>query len=210
MQSEVPKQFMPVGGLPVLMHTLQQFYQASPSIKIILVLPEKDISKWNNLCKQYTFTLPHVQVPGGETRFHSVQNGLQAISETDGLVAIHDGVRPFVPLKTIKHSFDIAKEKGCAITVVPLKDSIRSISPDGASQTVDRTQFRLVQTPQTFQLAVIRKSFLQAVHTNFTDDASVAEAAGFQVSLIDGSYENIKITTPDDLLWAEAFLNKKE
>ncbi|MDO1445924.1 2-C-methyl-D-erythritol 4-phosphate cytidylyltransferase [Rhodocytophaga aerolata] len=209
MQSEVPKQFIPVGRLPVLMHTLTRFYQAFPSIQIILVLPEKDISTWNTLCKQYTFTVPHLQVPGGETRFHSVKNGLQAITATDGLVAIHDGVRPFVPVATIKHSFDVAREKGCAITVIPLKDSIRKVSVDGTSQTVDRTHFRLVQTPQTFQLPVIRQSFLQAVHTHFTDDASVAEAAGFQLSLIDGSYENIKITTPEDLLWAEAFLKKK-
>lgn len=209
MQSEVPKQFIPVGGLPILMHTLTRFYQAFPSIQIILVLPEKDISTWNTLCNQYTFTVSHLQVPGGETRFHSVQNGLQAITATDGLVAIHDGVRPFVPLATIKHSFDEAREKGCAITVIPLKDSIRKVNVDGTSQTVDRTHFRLVQTPQTFQLPVIRQSFSQAVHTNFTDDASVAEAAGFQLSLIDGSYENIKITTPEDLLWAEAFLMKK-
>jgi 2-C-methyl-D-erythritol 4-phosphate cytidylyltransferase len=210
MQSQVPKQFMPAGRLPVLMHTVNRFYLASPEIKIILVLPEKDIFTWNELCTAYNFAIPHAKVPGGETRFHSVRNGLQAIAETDGLVAIHDGVRPFVPVETIKRSYAVAGEKGCAIAAVPLKDSIRKINPEGDSYTVSRTDFRLVQTPQTFRLSVIKQSFSQAPHTDFTDDASVAEAAGFSISLIEGSYENIKITTPEDLLWAEAFLKNKE
>lgn len=205
MQSQVPKQFIPVGGLPILMHTIRQFYNVSSDIHIILVLPPKDIPTWNKLCTEYNFQILLTIVPGGETRFHSVQNGLHTITGKDGLVAIHDGVRPFVSVHTIRHSFEVARRVGCAIAVVPLKDSIRKISSEG-SHAVSRTDFRLVQTPQTFQLAIIKSSFMQATHTNFTDDASVAEAAGYSISLIEGSYENIKITTPEDILWAEAFL----
>jgi hypothetical protein len=126
-----------------------------------------------------------------------------------GLVAIHDGVRPFVSLQPLGHSFEVAQREGCAIAVVPLKDSIRRVSANGSSQSADRAGFRLVQTPQTFKLPVIKKSFAVASHTHFTDDASVAEAAGFPISLIEGSYENIKITTPEDILWAEAFVKNK-
>jgi 2-C-methyl-D-erythritol 4-phosphate cytidylyltransferase len=209
MQSQVPKQFIPVGGLPILMHTVRQFYWFSSSVNIILVLPHKDIPVWKALCAEYAFNIPLTIVAGGETRSHSVQNGLHVIPGNDGLVAIHDGVRPFVSQQTISHSFEVAGKEGCAIAVVPLKDSIRRISADGSSQSADRTAFRLVQTPQTFQIGLIKKSFAQALHTQFTDDASVAEAAGFSIHLIEGTYENIKITTPEDLLWAEAYLNKK-
>jgi 2-C-methyl-D-erythritol 4-phosphate cytidylyltransferase len=206
----VPKQFLPIGGLPVLMHTIWQFYQFSASIKIIVVLPEKDIPIWQDLCLKYNFSPPLSIVSGGETRFQSVQNGLHTITETEGLVAIHDGVRPFVSLTTIGQSFEVAQKEGCAIAVVPLKDSIRQLSPDGTSLSADRTSYRLVQTPQTFQLSVIKKSFAVATHMYFTDDASVAEAAGFPINLIEGSYENIKITTPEDLLWAETFIKSSK
>jgi 2-C-methyl-D-erythritol 4-phosphate cytidylyltransferase len=206
MKTVLPKQFLPVGGRPVLMHTIGQFYQFSSSINIILVLPQKDIPVWENLCREYAFTLPYTVVAGGTTRFSSVQNGLHTIAGEEGLVAIHDGVRPFVSLQTIKLSFEVAQQAGCAIAVVPLKDSIRQISGDGRSQSADRTSFRLVQTPQTFKVAVIKKSFSVATHIHFTDDASVAEAAGYAIQMIEGSYENIKITTPEDMLWAEAFL----
>jgi 2-C-methyl-D-erythritol 4-phosphate cytidylyltransferase len=209
MKSQVPKQFLPVGGQPVLMYTINQFYQFSSSLNIILVLPQKDIPVWKDLCLAYNFTIPLSLVAGGETRFQSVQNGLNSIAATDGLVAIHDGVRPFVSLSTIRDSFDAAQREGCAVAVVPLKDSIRRVSANGQSQSEDRAGFRLVQTPQTFKLPVIKQSFAVASHTHFTDDASVAEAAGFYVSLIEGSYENIKITTPEDILWAEAFVANK-
>jgi 2-C-methyl-D-erythritol 4-phosphate cytidylyltransferase len=210
MQSQVPKQFIPVGGLPVLMHTIRQFYRFSSSIEIILVLPQKDIPVWNSLCAKYSFDIPLTIVAGGETRFHSVHNGLKSIADTDGLVAIHDGVRPFVSIQTIGHSFEVAGKEGCAIAAIPLKDSIRRVSADGSSQTADRTDYRLVQTPQTFQVGVIKKSFSQVAHAHFTDDASVAEAAGFSINVIEGSYENIKITTPEDLLWAEAYLTRQQ
>jgi 2-C-methyl-D-erythritol 4-phosphate cytidylyltransferase len=157
----------------------------------------------------YSFTIPLTLVAGGETRFQSVLNGLNSIAPTEGLVAIHDGVRPFVSLSTIRDSFEVAQKEGCAIAVVPLKDSIRRVTANGKSHSEDRAGFRLVQTPQTFNLPLIKQSFAMATHTHFTDDASVAEAAGFPISLIEGSYENIKITTPEDMLWAEAFVNNK-
>jgi 2-C-methyl-D-erythritol 4-phosphate cytidylyltransferase len=209
MKSQVPKQFLPVGGQPILMYTINQFYLFSSSLSIILVLPQKDISAWKELCLAYSFTIPLTLVAGGETRFQSVLNGLNSIAPTEGLVAIHDGVRPFVSLSTIRDSFEVAQKEGCAIAVVPLKDSIRRVTANGKSHSEDRAGFRLVQTPQTFNLPLIKQSFAMATHTHFTDDASVAEAAGFPISLIEGSYENIKITTPEDMLWAEAFVNNK-
>jgi 2-C-methyl-D-erythritol 4-phosphate cytidylyltransferase len=208
MQSAVPKQYISIGGMPILMHTIKRFYEFSHQMGIILVLPDKDIPMWTKLCKEYAFDIPLTIATGGETRFHSVKNGLSTIKEDDGIVAIHDGVRPFVSVSTISNSFEVAEKEGCAVTVVSLKDSIRKINTDGESHSVDRTIFRLVQTPQTFQIPILRKGYWQAKHANFTDDASVVEAAGFSVSLIDGSYENIKITTPEDLVWAEAFLKR--
>jgi len=206
MGGDVPKQFLPVAGLPVLMHTLRRFHQYSPSLSIILVLPAKDVPYWSALCRQYDFTLPVRVATGGDTRFQSVRNGLAAIGADEGLVAIHDGVRPLVPLATIAESFRVAHEKGCAVAAVALKDSIRSVDAEGGSQALDRSAFRLVQTPQTFRLSIIRRSFTQPEQPGFTDDASVAESAGFPITLIEGAYANIKLTTPEDLLWAATHL----
>ncbi|QHT70090.1 2-C-methyl-D-erythritol 4-phosphate cytidylyltransferase [Rhodocytophaga rosea] len=208
MQTFLPKQFIKIGSKPVLMHTIERFHQYSPQLHIILVLPSQEIQTWEELCDQYNFTIPVQTVAGGPTRFHSVQNGLSAISAEEGLVAVHDGVRPFVSIETISQSFAVAKEKGCAITMVPLKDSIRRIDPTGNNFSEDRRAFCLVQTPQTFRLSILRQSFAQATDSSrFTDDASVAEAAGYAISLIEGSYRNIKITTPEDLIWAEAVIS---
>jgi len=206
MGTDVPKQFLPVGGLPILMHTLRRFRAYSENLSVILVLPAKDLPYWDDLCQRYSFKLPFTLVTGGSSRFQSVSNGLAAITAAEGLVAIHDGVRPLVPVATIAESFRVAHEKGCAVAAVPLKDSIRSVEPNGESQALDRGAYRLIQTPQTFRLSVIRKSFAQPERPSFTDDASVAESAGFPVTLIEGAYQNIKITTAEDLLWAEAFL----
>lgn len=208
MQSSSPKQFIPVGGLPILMHTIRQFQSFSPTPSIILVLPQKDLSTWQDLCQRYTFNIPLRIVPGGASRFQSVKNGLDAITEKQGLVAIHDGVRPFVSPETIRKSFEVAQIKGCAVAAVPLKDSIRKVNDTGENEALDRNQFRLIQTPQTFQLSVIKQSFLTPESLDFTDDASVAEKAGFPITLIEGAYENIKITTTEDLIWAEAWLEK--
>ncbi|WP_234733495.1 2-C-methyl-D-erythritol 4-phosphate cytidylyltransferase [Tellurirhabdus bombi] len=207
MGNSTPKQFLPIGGLPILMHTIRRFFAYSPDIQAILVLPEAQISVWNALTDQYHFTEPTLVVPGGKTRFQSVQNGLKQIMAQDGLVAVHDGVRPFITPQIIQNSFETARQHGSAVTCVPLKDSARVVHADGSNQAVDRTQYRLVQTPQTFQLALFRQAFQTAEQPFFTDCASVVEHAGFPITLIDGSYENIKITTPEDLILAERILH---
>lgn len=202
MQSSLPKQFIEVLGQPILMHTLEAY--AFDGIQIILVLPESQISLWNELCEKHQFEIPHQIVKGGETRFHSVSNGLNAIGN-DGLVAIHDGVRPLIARDIIQMAFSVAEEKGNAIVSVPLKDSIREYTTS-ANKMVDRNNYRLIQTPQTFQVQLIKEAFNTDYQAGFTDDASVLEAKGKTIHLIDGDYRNIKITTPEDLKVAEAFL----
>lgn len=200
MKSDIPKQFMEVEGLPILMHTLKRFKEADSEIEIILVLPESQFEYWNELCSTHT-TVPHQLIKGGNTRFQSGLNGLQVI-DSEGLVAIHDGVRPFVSVDIINESFKIAYEKGTAIVSVPSKDSVRV-----NGRAIDRSTVRLIQTPQTFQISLIKKAFETKELSTFTDDASVAEYAGFEINLIEGNYENIKITTPDDLLLAKIIFN---
>jgi 2-C-methyl-D-erythritol 4-phosphate cytidylyltransferase len=209
MNSDLPKQFLPIGGRPVLMHTLDAFRAFSTELSITLVLPESQFEYWTTLCDQYSFSLSYQLVAGGETRFHSVRNGLDRIKTPDGIVAVHDGVRPFVSSQMIQHGFLKAAKAGTAVTCVPLKDSARLLLPDGGNQAVDRTAYRLVQTPQTFRLDWMRQAFRSEPLPHFTDCASVLEHAGYPIHLIEGSYENIKITTPEDLLWAEAFLKKE-
>jgi 2-C-methyl-D-erythritol 4-phosphate cytidylyltransferase len=199
MKSDIPKQFIEVGGLPILMHTLKRFKEADSEIEIILVLPESQFEYWEELCQKYK-TVPHQLVAGGKTRFQSGLNGLKVI-DNEGLVAIHDGVRPFVSTEIINESFKVASEKGTAVVSVLSKDSVRV-----NGQAIDRSTVRLIQTPQTFQISLIKKAFETEELSTFTDDASVAEHAGFEINLIEGNYENIKITTPEDLLWAEVIL----
>ncbi|SFC68958.1 2-C-methyl-D-erythritol 4-phosphate cytidylyltransferase [Flexibacter flexilis DSM 6793] len=209
MQSQTPKQFIAVRQLPVLMHTLHRFAQHVLPQKIRLVLPAAHFQTWNELCAQYNFSLPVQVVEGGNSRFQSVRNGLKTIenSSSEALVAIHDGVRPLVSGQVIEQCFEQAQIYGNAVASVALKDSIRQILPDGASQAVDRQLFRLVQTPQTFALPLIAAAYDVEETAFFTDDASVAEAYGATIRLVEGNYENIKITTPEDLAIAEAFLN---
>lgn len=209
MNSDLPKQFLPIGGLPVLMRTLTVFRAYSTKLSIRLVLPESQWERWAILCDQYRFTLDYHLVAGGTTRFHSVKNGLASIEASEGLVAVHDGVRPFISPEIIATGFREAAETGTAVTCVPLKDSARQLLPDGGNQAVDRATYRLVQTPQTFRLDWMRQAFKAEPLPHFTDCASVLEHAGYPIHLIEGSYENIKITTPEDLLWAEAFFKKK-
>jgi 2-C-methyl-D-erythritol 4-phosphate cytidylyltransferase len=204
MNSEVPKQFIPVHGFPILMHTIRIFHEYSPQIKLVVVLSGRDKMHWMKLCDEYHFNIPIKVAVGGKTRFQSVQNGLKQIGD-EGLVAIHDGVRPLVDKAIIGASFHLASVHGCAIASVRLKESIRMIDKD-KTKSVDRSKFRLIQTPQTFQIPVIKKAYQQEESPSFTDDASVAENAGFKISLFEGSYKNIKITTPDDLLVASLFL----
>ncbi|GAB2561081.1 2-C-methyl-D-erythritol 4-phosphate cytidylyltransferase [Spirosoma aerophilum] len=213
MKSDIPKQFLLLRGKPILQHTIEQFLavnlwtgsspelpgSVSSALQIILVLPARERSMWEKLCEQHSFHPDIHLVDGGSSRFQSVRNGLNAIEAIDGLVAVHDGVRPFISPDIIRNSFETAARTGSAVTCVPVKDSVRVIGSDGVSQAVDRTLYRLVQTPQTFQLALFRKAFATEEQPFFTDCASVMEYAGYPITLIDGAYENIKITTPDDL-----------
>jgi 2-C-methyl-D-erythritol 4-phosphate cytidylyltransferase len=207
MKSEIPKQFLPIKGLPVLMHTIKAFYDYNKSIKIIVVLPASDLKIWEELCEVYNFSLPLKIAVGGKTRFQSVKNGLDMIN-TDGVVAIHDGVRPLVNTEIISASFQIASLHGSAISAVRLTESIRVTDKD-ETKTIDRSKFRTIQTPQTFQVKILKQAYKIPELSEFTDDASVVEKAGFKISLFEGSYRNIKITTPDDLIIADAFLRSK-
>jgi len=206
MKSEVPKQFLYVNGMPVLMHTIMAFRKYSADINIILVLPEDQFSFWNQLCMEHAFKVNYTLVNGGETRFHSVKNGLGSITVNEGIVAVHDGVRPLIDKEIIKNSFLAAEKLGTAVTCVNLKDSIRFTDQNGSNKAMERTNFRLIQTPQTFRLEWMRKAFSVDYNTGFTDCASVLEAAGYSIHLIEGAYENIKITTPEDLTWAQILL----
>lgn len=203
MKSEVAKQFLLLDHKPILQRTIEQFIAYSPDLTIRLVLPERDLSVWQSLCDKHQFHPQNVTtVIGGATRFQSVQNGLATIptwADATGLVAVHDGVRPFVTPAIIAVSFATASHKGSAVTCVPAKDSVRLANADGSSETVERARVRLIQTPQTFRLDWFRAAFARPEQPHFTDCASVLESAGYPISLIEGAYENIKITTPDDL-----------
>lgn len=207
MGTDLPKQFLELYGKPILMHTLQRFFDFDPQSDIILVLPEAQQQLWQALCIKYSFTLAHRVVSGGQTRFHSVQNGLKLVNE-DSLVMIHDGVRPLVSEHTLNRCCQMALEKGNAIPVLPVNESLRMIKGQ-ENVAVDRSLYFSVQTPQTFLSGQILKSFEQPYDPSFTDDASVAERAGYTIHLVEGNTENIKITTPTDLVIAEAFLKEK-
>lgn len=200
---DVPKQFLPVKGRPVLMRTVDVFRKAFPDIHVVLVLPTLQQSYWKQLCREYSFDFPVQIADGGETRFHSVRNGLALIPDTDALVGVHDGVRPFVSEDTIFRCYETAEREGAAVPVIPVVETVRMLEMDGKSKTVDRNKYRLVQTPQTFQTEILKKAYNQPYDPFFTDDASVVEKMNVPVTLVEGNRENIKITTPSDLLFAE-------
>jgi len=206
-KSSLAKQFIELQGLPVLMHTLNAFYRYSPGINIILVLPESDFQICNSLCNKHHFNKPYILTQGGDTRFQSVKNGLAQI-KGDGLVAIHDGVRPLVSEDLIGASFRLAAVHQSAVAAVRLKESIR-ITDQDSTKAVDRSKFRLIQTPQTFDVNLIKQAYTLKEDIHLTDDASVAERAGHTISLFEGSYGNLKITTPEDLIIAEALLKAR-
>lgn len=206
-KSSLPKQFLELNGVPVLIHTLRAFCDYSDSITIVLVLPEDDFGTWHTLAAKHHFEKPVILQQGGDSRFQSVRNGLEALSG-EGLVAIHDGVRPLVSKDIIGASFRLAAVHQSAVAAVRLKESIRVTDQDN-TKAVDRSRFRLIQTPQTFDLQLIKSAYQMKEDPGLTDDASVAERAGHTISLFEGSYENIKITTPEDLVVAEALLKKK-
>lgn len=205
MGGELPKQFIPVEGRPVLMRTLDAFYACENSIQIILVLPRDHQPYWQELCREYQFTVPHRIADGGATRFHSVQNGLALVDEADALVAVHDGVRPFVSYEVIERCYQEAALHGAVVPVIPVVETVRHLLPEG-SETVNRDAYRLVQTPQTFSVSLLRRAYEQPFCDAFTDDASVVEALGHVVHLVEGNRENIKLTTPFDLVVAQALV----
>ncbi|MBI9036536.1 MAG: 2-C-methyl-D-erythritol 4-phosphate cytidylyltransferase [Bacteroidales bacterium] len=206
--SKTPKQFLNIAGRPLLMHTILGFYNYSKEIEIFLVLPQEYFEFWKNLCFEYKFEINHRLVEGGSERFYSVKNALKFIPDKS-FVAIHDGVRPLVDQTTINKCFSDVKKFGNAIPVSKINDSIRQISEDGKSYAIDRTKFRIIQTPQTFYSGKIKQAYLQEFDESFTDDASVLEKMGEEIHLIEGNSENIKITKKTDLRFAETLLKIK-
>ena len=208
MGGEMPKQFQLLGGKPIVMFTLERLHAMDPSMQLILVLPADHIDLWKELCKEYSFTVPLLLTQGGETRFHSVKNGLEQIKYTDeALVGVHDGVRPFVSAKVLEECCHEAWEHGAAIPMIELQDSLRHIvNTEGATEVVPRDRYRLVQTPQVFKLSLLRRAYEQHFTDIFTDDASVVEALGEQVRGVKGNRENIKLTTPFDLMVAKTLI----
>ena len=206
-KSDVPKQFIELNGKPVLLHAVEAFYRYSKSLTVILVIPEDDFDRWNRICEKFKFAEPVLLQRGGATRFQSVRNGLDKIEE-EGLVAIHDGVRPLVSEDIIGASFRLAAIHHCAVAAVRLKESLRMTDQDN-TKSVDRSRYRLIQTPQTFDVQLIKKAYRMKEDESLTDDASIAEKAGHIISLFEGSFENIKITTPEDLVIAEALMKER-
>ena len=236
MGSDIPKQFLPIGGKPVLMRTLERFREYSPALQIILVLPKAQQDYWHKLCKDYDFKVEYVLANGGETRFHSVQNGLTKIpDDAEGVVGVHDGVRPFPSIDVIRNCYETARTAKAVIPVIPVVETLRHIkAADGhglirtngqtdnnspyqsvksdalnMSETVPRSDYRLVQTPQCFDIQLLKAANRQPYNDGFTDDASVVESYGHPITLVEGNRENIKITTPYDLNIAEMLCNIK-
>lgn len=213
MGSDIPKQFLPIGGKPVLMRTIERFREYSPTLQIILVLPKAQQKYWRELCQQYNFPLPqqggarggssYLLADGGETRFHSVQHGLALIpDDAEGVVGVHDGVRPFPSIEMIRNCYETARTAKAVIPVIPVVETLRHITEG----TKPRGDYRLVQTPQTFDIQLLKAANRQPYNDNFTDDASVVEAFGFDITLVEGNRENIKITTPYDLKLTEVLI----
>ena len=206
MGSDIPKQFLPIGGRPVLMRTLERFRAYSADLQIILVLPEAQQAYWQGLCQEYHFDVEYQLAKGGPTRFHSVQSGLALVpDDAEGVVGVHDGVRPFPSIEVIRNCYETAREKKAVIPVIPVVETVRHLEA-GSSVTVPRDEYRLVQTPQTFDIQLLKAANRQPYNDGFTDDASVVESYGHAIALVEGNRENIKITTPYDLKIAEVLL----
>lgn len=203
MGGEIPKQFLPIGGRPILMRTLERFHACSKDLQIILVLPKDQQDYWLQLCKEYDFKVNYQMTDGGETRFHSVQHGLALIpDDAEGVVGVHDGVRPFPAIEVIRNCYETARTTKAVIPVIPVVETLRHIEEG----TKPRGNYRLVQTPQCFDIQLLKTANKQPYNDNFTDDASVVEAYGRKITLVEGNRENIKITTPYDMIVAEALI----
>ena len=218
MGGDIPKQFLPIGGKPILMRTLERFREYSPTLQIILVLPQAQQDYWKQLCQEYDFKVEYQMTDGGETRFHSVQHGLALIpDDAEGVVGVHDGVRPFPTIEVIRNCYETARTAKAVIPVISVVETVRKLVNIGTiatignidtilSQTVPRNDYRLVQIPQTFDIQLLKAANRQPYNDNFTDDASVVESYGHKITLVEGNRENIKITTPFDLKIAEALI----
>lgn len=206
MGSDIPKQFLPIGGRPVLIRTLERFRAYSADLQIILVLPEAQQDYWRQLCEEYHFDVEYQLANGGQTRFHSVQNGLALVpDDAEGVVGVHDGVRPFPSIEVIKNCYETARTAKAVIPVIPVVETVRHLEKE-SSVTVPRDEYKLVQTPQTFDIQLLKAANCQPYNDGFTDDASVVESYGHEITLVEGNRENIKITTPYDLKIAEVLI----
>jgi 2-C-methyl-D-erythritol 4-phosphate cytidylyltransferase len=206
MQSPTPKQFLKLDGRPLLLHSIAAFAEYDKDITVILVLPASQFSLWEKIAEEFTLPVPVQITAGGETRFESVKNGLALIPEdANAIVAVHDAVRPLVTKKTILNSFNMAERNGSGVPAIPLNDSIRQIESK-LSVAVDRSKYCLIQTPQCFTVPLLKKAYSQEYKYTFTDDASVVESLGETIHLVDGNVDNFKLTTPTDLIIAEAIL----
>lgn len=199
MGADIPKQFLCVGGRPILIRTLERFREYDAGLQIVLVLPHEQQAYWADLCRQYGFSIDFTLADGGPTRFHSVLNGLQKVAPDAALIAVHDGVRPYVSTEVIGRCFDEAARSGAVVPVVDVVETLRHLDSDGTSHTVPRSEYVRVQTPQVFEAQLLRRAYAQPFSERFTDDASVVESTGHAVALVAGNVENIKITTPNDL-----------
>jgi 2-C-methyl-D-erythritol 4-phosphate cytidylyltransferase len=204
MQADIPKQFIELKSKPILMHTIEVFVNYNYHINIIVVLPENQMKVWKQMCKEHNFNIVHQTIAGGVTRFDSVKNGLE-LAPDEGLVAVHDGVRPLVSVQTIHRCFEMAERTGTAIPVIDIVESIRKVE-ENDNEAVDRNLYKAVQTPQVFEAQILKAAYRQDYVPTFTDDASVVEAFGHKISIVEGNKENIKITTPLDLGIGELFL----
>ena len=207
MGASIPKQFLLLHGEPLLFHTLRAFHAFDPHMPLVLVLPVDHHTTWEDLCAQHEFEVPHTLVAGGAERFHSTRAGLDAVTH-DGLVAVHDGVRPLVSPALIARCFNAAEAHGAAIPVVPIAPSVRELTEEG-SQAIDRTRLRAVQTPQCFRVPLLRRAFELPYDPAFTDEATLVERLGVEVHLVEGEDHNIKVTTPFDLQVAELVLGAR-
>jgi 2-C-methyl-D-erythritol 4-phosphate cytidylyltransferase len=207
MGGTLPKQFLPIQGRPLLFYTIERFYEYDSNIEILLTLPEDWRSYWEALCEEHSFTLPHQVISGGKERYHSIK---LALAHSAGkLVGVHDGVRPFVSTETIARCYEKAHLDGSAVPVMPIKESLRKLTDETLSVSVERSAFRSVQTPQVFERSILMSAYERPFHDAITDDASLVEENRIKIYLVEGNEENIKITTPLDLAFCEFFLQKK-
>jgi len=223
MGTDLPKQFLELNGKPILVHTIERFHDFNNQLNIIVVMNEEYIDYWGDLCRTIGLSIPHQVVKGGKERFFSVLHGLNKIPDSKGIVGVHDAVRPLVSKSTFVTCYESARINGTAVPVMPVNDSLRFVADgkneivvpvndslrfvaDGKNEIADRSKFRLVQTPQCFEISLLKKAFQQGYNPSFTDDASVVESLGVAINLVEGNRENIKITTLEDLRFCSANL----